>query len=291
MNLLEALHPFFDPCATGPGTYGIGPSGPRIIAIVGAGGKTAALFSLAESLAAKGVSVALTTTTQIRDPRYETGRRFDRVVIDGSLMLDGTPIQGAIAGGTGPSAFAGDPFALGGITVVAGATIEGTTIVEGAKLQGIHPEKVRCLAGSFGAVLVEADGAKHLPVKAPAGHEPVVPEAASVVLGIIGLDCLGKPMDRRTVHRPELFGELVGCAEGQMIEVRHLASLARSERGLFKGCPPHAAKVLVFNKADALDREGLESFLERIGEERLEFDRILLCSRVRFPYDRIRELR
>jgi len=281
MELLEALSPFFDPCVSGAGT-----SGTRIIAIVGAGGKTAALFSLAESLVAQGVSVALTTTTQIRDPRYETGRRFDRVLIDASLMVAGTPIPDAFAGSSGPVAFAGEPFASGGITVVAGATI-----VEGAKLQGIHPEKVRLLAGSFGAVLVEADGAKHLPVKAPAGHEPVVPEAASVVLGIIGLDCLGKPMDGRTVHRPELFGELVGCAVGQAIEARHLASLARSERGLFKGGPPKAAKVLVFNKADVLEREGLESFLERIDEERLDFDRILLCSRVRVPYDRIRELR
>jgi len=270
MNLLEALYPFFNPCASGPRS-----SESRVIAIVGAGGKTAALFSLAESLAAQGVSVALTTTTQIRDPRHETGRRFDRVLIDVSLML----------AGTGPAAFADGPVASGGITVVAGATIG-----EGAKLQGIHPEKVRCLAGSFGAVLVEADGAKHLPIKAPAGHEPVVPEVASVVLGIIGLDSLGKPMDGRTVHRPELFGKLVGCDEGQAIETRHLASLARSERGLFKGCPPQAAKVLAFNKADALDREGLESFLERLGAERLDFDRLLLCSRVRVPYDEIREL-
>ena len=54
-----------------------------VIALVGAGGKTSALFGLGEELARRGPAweVVLTTTTHLFDPRLEPGRSFDRVVL------------------------------------------------------------------------------------------------------------------------------------------------------------------------------------------------------------------
>ena len=60
-------------------------AGKTVIAAVGGGGKTGTLFALAACLADAGLDVSLTTTTHIRDPRSERGRRFDEVVIDEEL--------------------------------------------------------------------------------------------------------------------------------------------------------------------------------------------------------------
>ncbi|PKL09356.1 MAG: putative selenium-dependent hydroxylase accessory protein YqeC [Spirochaetae bacterium HGW-Spirochaetae-7] len=233
------------------------------IAAVGGGGKTGLLFSLADSLADRGLRVALTTTTHIMDPRKENGRRFDRVVL----------------GGENAEAFGSlDP----GITIIATGVNDAT-----GQLLGIHPSRVAGLLLSYDAVLVEADGSKRLPVKAPAAHEPVMPTCATLVLGLVGLDCIGKPMDGRTVHRPEFFGPLVGCATGEPITAIHLRALAASPEGLFKGAPEGAIRVLVLNKADVLDEVELatvsaefSSFPQARATVGMSagFDAAILCS-------------
>ena len=38
-------------------------------------------------------------------------------------------------------------------------------------------------------VLVEADGSKHMPVKFPAAHEPVIPENVNEIQVVMGLAC------------------------------------------------------------------------------------------------------
>ena len=41
-------------------------------------------------------------------------------------------------------------------------------------------------------VLVEADGAKRFPLKAPAAHEPVIPDETRLVIAVAGLSGVGK---------------------------------------------------------------------------------------------------
>ena len=41
-------------------------------------------------------------------------------------------------------------------------------------------------------LLLEADGAKHFPVKAPAEHEPVICEKTGIVLNVYGMRAIGK---------------------------------------------------------------------------------------------------
>ena len=124
---------------------------------------------------------------------------------------------------------------------------------------GIHPARVRDLLESGSAVLVEADGSRMLPVKAPAPHEPAMPASATIVLGLIGLDCLGRPMDGSTVHRPELFCALTGCDPGQPIAAYHLHALAEDHLGLFRSAPQGSLRILVFNKVDMMDKTTIDS--------------------------------
>ena len=250
MNLADALLPLL------PGL----PAG-GVVALVGGGGKTSALFGLAGDLAGLGHGVLLTTTTHIFDPRIE-GRSFDRVEL---LPALGRP---------GPGAGAAFGPARAGERVVLGSEV----LTQGHKLRGIHPSQVPALRRTWPFVLVEADGAKGLPVKAPAGHEPVLPAHTDLVLGVIGLDCLGRPMDALTVHRPERFGPVAGCADGEPIRLRHLQALVRARSGLFKGAPEGARRVVLLNKADRseLDPAGLLLWLRDSGG--LDADLVLLCS-------------
>jgi hypothetical protein len=64
-------------------------------------------------------------------------------------------------------------------------------------------------AGCCDVVIVEADGARKLPFKAPAENEPVLPEGAAVVLVVAGADATG----RRSRFQPPLC---FLCGESRM---------------------------------------------------------------------------
>ena len=135
----------------------------------------------------------------------------------------------------------------------AGPVPDGVVVVsraadEPGKLKGIDPSWVPALARAFDLVLVEADGSRQLPMKAPAPHEPALPPGADLVVGVVGLDGLGRPMDQRTVHRPERFASVTGCAPGAPIRWEHLAALVRHPDGLFKAVT--GRRALLLNKAD-----------------------------------------
>lgn len=212
----------------------------ELIALTGGGGKTSAMFALASQLKARGAGVLVTTTTAIFVP--------PRSAYD-ALVVSERP-QGPPAGG-------------GSVTVA------GRAISSGGKLLGVAPGAADGAYGSgaFGYVLVEADGAKQRPVKAPAGHEPVVPAKTTVLVGVVGFDAYGKPVGGEWVHRPALFAEVTGRREGDAIDETALIRLAVSERGLFKNSPAGARRVMLINKVSG--REHLAAAL-RIGRAVLE---------------------
>ncbi|HOX13855.1 MAG TPA: selenium cofactor biosynthesis protein YqeC [Spirochaetales bacterium] len=216
-----------------------------ILALSGGGGKTTALFGLADELSARGARGLVTTTTRIRDPRAE-GRGFDRFLeIPGAYATSEATAAVPLAAGLAADPAAAAPPGRGPVTVLCAG-------VEGGKLVGLDPGIFPALAasGRWDAILVEADGARMRPVKAPAPYEPVWPAGTTSALGVVGLDCLGRPLDDRVAHRPELLGALVGLEPGGTIELGHLLRLARHPEGLFRGVPGGARRILVLNKAD-----------------------------------------
>ena len=67
---------------------------PRVISIVGAGGKTSTMYDLAEELAAKGARVLITTSTHIAKPE-----QYRTEVIPKLADLDAGSYAGAPSGG------------------------------------------------------------------------------------------------------------------------------------------------------------------------------------------------
>ncbi len=99
-------------------------------------------------------------------------------------------------------------------------------------------------------ILVEADGSRRLPFKAPAEHEPVVPAGTTILVPLVGLDVLGQPLDAEHVHRAQLVEGLAGAVPGEPITPGIVARVLAHRQGGAKGLPPGARLVPLLNKAD-----------------------------------------
>ena len=105
-------------------------------------------------------------------------------------------------------------------------------------MRGLHPfahgETGRAAGGVSDLVcladyvLVEADGAKRLPLKAHAEHEPVIPACAGRTVCMVGVDGLGAPVSQ-TCHRPQRFAQLAGVTAVRAQDVSHALGLLSGE--------------------------------------------------------------
>lgn len=120
------------------------------------------------------------------------------------------------------------------------------------KVEGVPPEVADRIAreGLADTIIVEADGSRRLPFKAPADHEPVVPASTTILAPLAGLDILGQPLDGTHVHRPELVAALAGASEGASLTPELIARVLAHPRGGAKGLPPGARFTPVLNKAN-----------------------------------------
>ena len=193
-----------------------------IVTVVGAGGKTTVCLRLGAELAAIGFKVLYATTTHI-------------------LLQKELPV------------FIGDPRDI----VPQGNFMSAARDkAEGDKLKGFTGPDIDLIAQKqiFDVVIVEGDGAKGRPVKAPAEWEPVYPQNTKTVIGVIGLDCIGKPITDEYVHRSELFCKVTGSTFGEKITCEYLRQLIQSPQGLFRHAPEAAQKIVFLNKADLLGK-------------------------------------
>jgi molybdenum cofactor cytidylyltransferase len=117
------------------------------------------------------------------------------------------------------------------------------------KLLGIDPDLIKLLATKADAVIVEADGARGLSLKAPAAHEPVVPAVTSLLVPVVGIDVVGQRLTAKSAHRPELVGEVAGLRPGEPVTTSTLAKLLVHQRGALKGAPATCRVAPLVNKA------------------------------------------
>lgn len=189
---------------------------PGLTAIVGGGGKTSTMLRLAEELAAFG-RVIVTTSTHIWPPA-------------------GMPVL------TDPSESEIEQALREARTVCVGS------YAEHGKLTGCAvPMETLCTLAEY--VLVEADGAKRLPLKAPAAHEPVIPACARQVIAVAGLDGVGKPACD-TAFRTELYCDILHTDTAHVIAPEDVATVLCSLLGQRKSIPAGARFTVVLNKAD-----------------------------------------
>lgn len=209
----------------------MGLRGGGVVTLVGAGGKTTLMFRLARELSANDGPVLTTTTTKIFRPGPEESPHVIVSASAGEVLARSRRVLDHEAHLTAGAGF----------------------LEEQGKLTGFAPGDIRrfCEAGLFRWVLVEADGAAHRSLKAPAEYEPVIPGCTRWLIVLVGLDAIGRPLDERWVFRPERYSRITGLAMGDRVTGESVARAILHEQGLMKGCPDGALRYVFFNKAES----------------------------------------
>jgi len=191
----------------------------ELISIVGAGGKTTILSSLSRDLATPASRIILTTTTMMAADQVSKPTCWSDDPIEVEKALEpGAPlfvVTGEAPGkATGPTAGAVDRLFLE-------------------------------TAADF--VIVEADGARSMSIKAPADHEPVIPRLSTTVIVVASIDAIGRPISE-VAHRPGLVAELAGVQVNDPLTITDAATVLLHEDGGLKSIPERARAVVALTK-------------------------------------------
>jgi len=199
----------------------------ELVAIVGGGGKSGLMFALAEQLPGRGV---MTTTTRIFTAQMSRAAE--------ACTLDDAGWRARL-----------DSFA---------ASLLVVGRVEGERALGVPRELPAELLAHprVDWVIVEADGSRMRPVKAPAEHEPVVPVGTTLLVPVAGIDALSKPI-AEIAHRPERVCAITGLAEQAHLTPAALARLLTSRAGGLKDAPSSARVAVLINKVDSAPERAL----------------------------------
>jgi len=229
------------------------------ISLVGAGGKSTLLKRLAEEMALKNKRVILTTTTKMFSwqlaPFIKKGKLVEGH--DEEAIREFIKKYFFVESKTGRLAVIGERIEDNGEEKVSGPPPEW--------LDKWWEEKI---ADYF---LIEADGASGRPLKAPAPHEPVIPSSTTDLIGVIGIDVLGLPLQEENVFRSEIFSRQTGVKLGEKIGIEALAFLICHSEGLFKEVPSGCRRHLFINKVE--DSRSIEM------AEELAFEVLKVCHR------------
>lgn len=195
------------------------PSKRSRISVVGGGGKTTIIERLAKEYASYHEKVVIAPTTKIAYPQFGS-----------FLWSENEDFLREVKG-----------------VVTVGVAIEQEKV---GKTSDVFFQKIFNLAG---IVLMEADGAKRLPAKAPAEHEPVILTETTDVIAVLGLDSIGHPIGQ-VCHRSELVCELLQKGEEDIFLPEDAAFLLSSEKGQRKQVRDGMVYHVILNQADTDER-------------------------------------
>ncbi len=169
----------------------------HVVSLVGGGGKTTLMYAMAAHCARKGWRVLVTTTTHIMQPS---------------------------CGVWAQTAAQRDALWSGGHYAVSG------TAASGGKLTMPPVGQLERWMKQADLALLEADGAKRMPCKAPAAHEPVLLPQCDIVLAVAGVSALGESLEKGC-FRAELAQQILRVPGNAVLTPTLLAKLLVSESG------------------------------------------------------------
>lgn len=174
----------------------------HLISFVGAGGKTTLIETLAGELSRMGFRVVITTTTHMRRP--------DKALYDRRNM----------------------PELKQGDIVYLGRTCDENKITMPCDLS------FTLLKEEADVILVEADGSKRKPLKVPAEHEPVIPVETDLVIGVLGIQSVGKTIGE-VAHRIEDVSRFLEKDSEEIVTAEDVKTISFHKNGLLKHveCP------------------------------------------------------
>ena len=240
----------------------LGMKSDEVVALVGGGGKSSAMFRLARETVETGGRAITTTTTRI---------------FGAQIALAPAHLAAADATRERVAAMLARHRNL---------LVIGPTDAKSGKADGVSLDLFRDLRAWFpdACLLNEADGSRMRPFKAPAKHEPVIPAETTLVVPLVGADIFGKPLDDDHVHRPELISALSGVPLGAPITPEIVARVLAHPDGGRKGVPARARVVVLINKVESLpDRTPARETAERLLREPAIYSVVLATVRSEDP--------
>jgi molybdenum cofactor cytidylyltransferase len=262
----------------------------RVIAFVGAGGKTTALWRISNELIALGRHVIIAPTAHILEPKLpldsieyltenpepdQVNQLLDRAprlivaagqaeIVDFDIANEYPPARAVKLRGLDPLTIDELCVRLTGLKALAGDS--GSVP---AKASSPHSETVW---------LIEADGARRHLLKAPAEHEPAIPACAEVVVIVAALDAIDQPLNETNVHRWEKFAELSAAHREEPISVELLARVLLHEKGGLKNIPPSARVcVLLTQRASSKLHPSANSLTNQLLQSN-QIDHVVVAS-------------
>ncbi len=197
-----------------------------VVAFTGAGGKTSALITLGHELAEAGWRVLATTTLPVN-----------------AEQLDLPPASVRCAAGFDAisNALTAHRFVFLYDHVSSGSAY-GPPLAWVTRLLDAVDSDV---------LLIEADTARALPMKAPGADEPVIPPETSLVVPVVSLVVLGKPLDEAHVYNAPAIMARYGFTEGARVRSPWVAQVLRDETLGLRGVPAQARVVGLINGTPA----------------------------------------
>ena len=214
------------------------------VALMGAGGKHTLMARLKQELTAAGMSVLLTSSTNLHRPTGE--RESPLYLIDqhsnwSAEMTDRLHQSQAVY-------------------------LLQRDLGQGM-LKGLQPELLKRLRREYpqAVMVIKTDGARKRAFKAPGSDEPVIPTFANICVLIAGLDSIGRPLDDRHVHRPEIVARLAEVESDTPITSEIMARVVAHRRAYLPKFPPGAKCILYLSKArDEQDRQHAREVFRRV---------------------------
>lgn len=191
----------------------------NIISFVGGGGKTTSIYTLAKELSKLGKKVVVTTTTHMHMP--------------GDFIDFKGDVNEII-----------ERFKSENLITVGIKDRDG-------KFVGVGEKIAEKLINLCDFLLIEADGARMHPLKAPANYEPVILKNTTMVVGVAGIDSLFKSINE-ICHRPEQVCKVLSKNYNHKINTKDIANILGSEEGQRKNVKDcfNAKYRAIINKVD-----------------------------------------
>ena len=191
----------------------------KFISIVGAGGKTITMYYLADKFVNEGKKVIITTSTHIRKPNDRKVFLVNDISInefENSLKLLLENNQSIVVGND-----------------------------ENAKLAAPKEELFAIMKKYADVVLVEADGAKMLPIKVPREYEPNIPKLTETVIIVVGLDCLFKKANE-VCCRYDIASKLYNWESEHFINEEDVINIMSDSRAGLKNTENLKKQIMIY---------------------------------------------
>ncbi len=198
------------------------------ISIVGAGGKTTLMFTLAEELKKRG-RVLITTTTKIYLP---TPNQYDCLILKERFKANKNEESNHIV--NRKRVYVYYESISENKREDNKVDVYGSSINEENKIVGVNDTDIYDVLNEYDYMLIEADGAKKKPLKGWREDEPVISNFTSMTIGVLSGKVFKLKVEEKNIHRIEEFLKLTGETMGSSITEKGILDIIFKPEGLFK---------------------------------------------------------